>query len=251
MDHRDVTDISLAKPAFLNYGDPRGGSAMPDVLMERRFPRYAIQVPLLHKTGTPQSNPVGIAWTRNLSEGGARVELTKPLQPQTPLVLRLQTDQGAIAAGANVVWVGGADRGGRSIPHGVAFTLLASDQLQALRTLVARGRDQGRGDIRLSFEVSVTCQCVGVPPRPPIEGLTANISRGGLLLLLPEMLPLGATLELTMHTARGPLIAKGAIVRVESPTGKLLGPPFRHGFQFTAIGWSTLLNLGILLMIPR
>jgi PilZ domain-containing protein len=224
---------------------------MPDVLIERRFPRYAIQVPLLHKTGTPQGNPIGIAWTRNLSEGGACVELTRPLQPQIPLVLRFQTDRGAIAAGATVAWVGNPGRTGKSVPHGVAFTLLASDQLQALRTLVARGKHQGRTDIRLSFEVSVTCQRMGAPPRPPIEGLSGNISRGGLLLLLPQVLPPGATLELTMHTARGPLIAKGMIVWVESATGQLLGPPFRHGLQFSAIGWSALLNLGILLMIPR
>jgi hypothetical protein len=224
---------------------------MPAVLIERRFPRFTIQVPLLHKTGAPQGNPIGIAWTRNLSEGGACVELTRPLQPQLSLVLRLQTDRGAIAAGANVVWVGSSGRGGKSILHGVAFTLLASDQLQALRKLVARGKGQGRPDVRLSFEVSVTCQRMGGPPQPPIEGLSGNISRGGLLLLLPQVLPPGATLELTMHTARGPLVAKGMIVWTESPAGRLVRPPFRHGLQFSAIGWSALLNLGILLMISR
>jgi PilZ domain-containing protein len=224
---------------------------MPDVLIERRFPRYAIQVPLLHKTGAPQKNPLGIAWTRNLSEGGACVELARSLEPQMQLVLRLQTDRGPIAAGANVVWVGDPDRPGGSVPHGVAFTLLASDQHQALRSLVARGKDQQRADVRLSFEVSVACHHVGPPPRPPIEGLTGDISRGGLLLLLPLLLPSGTLLELGLQTVRGELGAKGEIAWAESPTGQPLGPPFRHGFRFTAIGWSTLLNLGILLMLPR
>ena len=224
---------------------------MPDVPMERRCPRYAIQVPLLHKAGTSQNNPVGIAWTRNMSEGGACVEFATPLQPERPLTLRLQTDQGAIAAGATVVWVGDPGQAGRAVLHGVAFTRLASDQDRALKKLVAWGREQARADIRLSFEVSTTCQYAGPPPRPPIEGLTGNISRGGLLLLLPQVLSAATFLELMLQTVRGPLTAQGKIVWVESLAGQLLGPPFRHGFQFTTIGWSTLLNLGMLLMLPR
>ena len=224
---------------------------MPDVPMERRCPRYAIQVPLLHKAGTPQNNPVGIAWTRNLSEGGACVEFSTPLQPELPLVLRLQTDRGAIIASANVVWVGGSGQAGRSVTHGVAFTPLASDQHRAIQKLVTGGREQARADIRLSFEVSTTCQYAGPPSRPPIEGLTGNISRGGLLLLLPQVLSAGTFLELMLQTVRGPLTAQGKIVWEESRAGQLLGPPFRHGFRFTTIGWSTLLNLGMLLMLPR
>ncbi len=224
---------------------------MPELLIERRFPRYAIQVPLLHKTGTSQSSSVEIAWTRNLNEGGACVELTTPLRPQVSLVLRLQTDQGAIAAAANVVWVEYPGRTGSSIPHGVSFTLLTSDHLQALRKLVAQRKDQARPEVRLSFEVSVTCHWAGLPSRPPVEGLTGNISRGGLLLLLPQVLSSGTNLELILHTVKGPLAARGEIVWAESSVGQLLGPPFRHGFRFTAIGWSTLLNLGVLLILPR
>ena len=224
---------------------------MPDLLVERRFPRYGIQVPLLHKTETSQTNPVGIAWTRNLSEGGACVEFAMPLQPEALLDLRLQTDRGAIAASANVVWVGDSDQIGQSVPHGLAFTLLSSDQRRALQEIVTWGREQRRADLRLSFEVSVTCQQAGSPLSPPIEGLTGDISRGGLLLLLPQVLPSGTVLTLTLQTVRGPLTARGEIVWVESPVGQLLGPPFRHGFRFTAIGWFALLNLGMLLMLPR
>jgi hypothetical protein len=224
---------------------------MSDGPMERRFPRYAIQVPLLHKDGTHPRPPVGIAWTRNLSEGGACVEFATPLQPELPLVLRLQTERGAILASGNVVWVGGSGQAGRSVPHGVAFTPLASDQQRALHKLITWGRVQGRADIRLSFEVSTTCQFAGAPPQPPIEGLTGNISRGGLLLLLPQVLPSGTVLELLLQTVRGPLAAQGKIAWVESPAGQFLGPPFRHGLRFTAIAWPTLLNLGMLLMLPR
>jgi len=219
--------------------------------MERRFPRYTIQVPLLHRAGTHPSNPVGIAWTRNLSEGGACVEFATPLQPEVPLVLRLQTDRGAIAAGANVVWVGDPNQAGRSVPHGLAFAPIGSNQHRALQELVTWGREQARADIRLSFEVSTTCQCAGAPPQPPIEGLTGDIGRGGLLLLLPQVLPPGTHLDLILETVRGPLTAQGKIVWVESPAGQFLGPPFRHGFRFTAIDWSTLFNLGMLLMLPR
>ena len=195
---------------------------MPALLVERRFPRYAIQIPLLHKAETFQTNPFGIAWTRNLSEGGACVEFAAPLQPDSSLDLRLQTDRGAIAAAANVVWVGDSDLTGNSVPHGLTFRLLSSDQRRALQEVVTWGKEQRRADIRLSFEVSVTCQQAGSVQGPPIEGLTGDFSRGGLLLLLPQVLASGTLLALTLQTVRGPLTARGKIVWVESPAGQLL-----------------------------
>ena len=71
---------------------------MPTPSEQRRFPRYPIQLPLLHMAIAPAQSIMGAGWTRSLSEGGATVELAERLRPQTALRVRLQTDRGAIEA---------------------------------------------------------------------------------------------------------------------------------------------------------
>jgi hypothetical protein len=219
---------------------------MPDPSLRRQFQRYLIQLPILHKAEVPGSTRAGVGWTRNMSEGGACVELGERLRPPMSLRLLLRTDRGSVEVEGQVVWAGEPGLVGGGILHGVAFTQIAPDQLQALRDLLL-SRGQVRHDgVRLPLELSVTCQ-----PRtqagPPLQGLTGDISRGGLLLLLPQVLPPGSILDITLHTPNGPLTLEGAVAWVESPGGRALGPPFRHGLHFTALGWSTSLSLGLLL----
>lgn len=219
---------------------------MYETSVQRRFPRYLIQLPLLHKSKAPAPNKAGAGWSRNLSEAGGCLELAERLGSRMPLRLLLRTDRGAIELEAQVVWAGEPGRLGGGILHGVAFTHLLPEQLQALRDLIrSKGQVRNAG-VRVPLEVSVTCMPTG-PRGPTLQGSTGDISRGGLLLLLPEVVPAGSTMIITLRTSNGPLTAEGAVVWVEPPGGRAVGPPFRHGCRFTTLRWSTSLSLGLFL----
>ncbi len=220
---------------------------MSDWSVERRFPRYVIQLPVLHKARVPAAGQAGVGWTRNLSEGGACVELAEGLCLWMPLRLLLRTDRGGIEVQAQVVWVGGPSGLGGGILHGVTFTHLLPDQLQALRDLIrSKGQVRNAG-VRVPLELSATCTPTG-PGSPTFQGLTGDISRGGLLLLLPEVVPSGSRMNVTLQTPNGPLMMEGVVVWGEPPGGRAVGPPFRHGFRFTTLRWSTSLSLGLFLV---
>ncbi len=228
---------------------------MPEWKVKRQLPRYPIQLPVLHQPGATAAGGKGVGWTRNLSEGGACVELDERLPIPSPLNLHLQTERGAIEVEAEVVWEveaegeGGADPAERGILHGVAFTRLAPDQLQALRTLLVPEAEERRAGVRLPLDLAVTCEAKGAGGSP-VQGRTENMSRGGLLLRLSQVLPSGTVWELTLHPADGPVTAEGEIVWVEPPEKRIPGEPVRHGLRFTALGWSRSLSLALLLAGP-
>ena len=58
---------------------------MPDWLGQRHFPRYPIVVAALYTLEGPPPESTGAGWTRNLSEGGACLELTERLEHSTSL----------------------------------------------------------------------------------------------------------------------------------------------------------------------
>jgi hypothetical protein len=215
---------------------------------KRQFARYLIQLPLLHKAGEPGPSAVGVGWTKNLSQGGACVELAERFHEKTPLHARLQTDRGIIHVEARVVWSRDlAPKGGTL--HGVAFVEVAPEHERALRALLLSQGEVRQAGVRLPLELSVTCQPKG-QPGPPVQGQTGNLSRGGLLVRLPLTLPPDTMVELTLHTPYGPLKAEGAVVWVDPPARRIAGEPIRHGLRFTAIGWSTTLSLGLVLAEP-
>jgi len=217
-----------------------------DGYVHRLFPRYSIQLPLLHKTIAPACIRAGVGWTRNLSQGGACVELAERLQPGVLLHVLLRTDRGAIELEAEVAWGSEAAAEGGGILHGLTFARIAPDQLRALQTLiVSKGQVQLAG-VRLPLEIAVACQPKGKSGQA-LRGLTGDISRAGLLLLLPEVLPPGSAVDIILHTPKGPLAAEGVVAWVEPPAGRAVGPPFRHGLRFTYLGWSTSLSLGLFL----
>lgn len=222
---------------------------MPDPTPQRQHARYRIQLPFLHRVKGPASGKVGVGWSRNLSEGGACLELAEPLTPSTPLDLLLQTNQGPIRMEADVVWSGERAAVGGGVLQGVAFTRVAPNQRQALRNLlVSKGQVRHAG-IRLPLDLAVTCRPKG-HTGPPLLGRTADMSRGGLSLRLPEPLPPGQELEIILHSPSGPLTAEGAVVWVEPSERRRSRGLIRHGFQFTVFGWTTSLSLGLLLVEP-
>jgi hypothetical protein len=222
---------------------------LPDRLTQRRFPRYQIQLPLLHKTKPPLPIRFGVGWTRNLSEGGTCVELSEHFQPMMPLRVSLQTDQGAIEVEAQVVWTGerGGEKGG--VPHGVAFTQVGADQLRALRNLIASKGKAREAGVRLPLRLPVTCD-VKEQTGFSLNGMTGDMSRGGLSLRLPQPLPPGTAVGMTLHMPNGPLTAEGVVVWVGPQDQRMPGEPVWHGVRFTALGWTTALSLGLFLVDP-
>ena len=95
---------------------------MSDRPEHRQFRRYPIQLPLLHTPKGPTPAQPGVGWTRNLSEGGACVELAERLQSRLPLLVCLRTERGIIEAEAEVAWAEKPPLATGGILHGVAFT---------------------------------------------------------------------------------------------------------------------------------
>lgn len=216
---------------------------------ERRFPRYPIQLPVLHDAVSPGSSGKKAGWTRDLSEGGACLELSERLPVPSSLSIQLQTDRGAVEVEAQVVWEAAtreSSEGEGGILHGVAFTHLSLDQLQILRDLLHSLEIERRAAIRLPVDVPITCQSTN-PSAGPLQGRTGDVSRGGLLLRLSQALPPGTALECALDHPRGPVTAKGEIVWAESPERRTSEEPIRHGLRFTALGWSSSLSLALLM----
>jgi len=213
----------------------------------RRFPRFVIHIPLLYAPQSPWPTSLGAGWTRSLSEGGVTVELSGRLRPGTLLRLLLKAGQAPIEVEALVVWTGGRFPNGGGLVHGLAFTQITPDQVLALRAMFGPPSIMRQAGVRMPLDVPVTCHPRN-PAGPPLQGRTGNVSRSGLFLRLPQLLPPDTTLEVTLHASRDPLTVDGSVVWVEPPEIWKPGESIGHGLRFTALDWSTLLSLGLLLV---
>lgn len=223
---------------------------MPTRAVQSKYPRYPIHLPLLHRVIGPSPTGAGMGWTRNLSEGGACLEVTGAFRPETPLRLRLQTERGAIEADAEVVWAGAPDRASGVGPHGVAFTQVAADQLQALRELLYSRKGARHAGVRVPLDLAVTCQLLGGDSGRFLEGRTADVSRGGLMIRLPQVLPVETPLRITLHGPAELLTVEGRIVWVRPPERRRSLELIEHGFRFTGLDDSLSQSLGSLLAEP-
>ncbi len=222
---------------------------MPDTLVQDWLPRYPIQLPFLHKARTPGPSRVGVGWTRNLSEGGSCVEVGEALRPRMPLRFFLRMDRGAIEAEAKVVWADEFRPPSGGILHGIAFTRLAPNHLRALTDLLRFQWGMRDGGFRFPLDFAVTCH-PREPAKPPVQGRIGDLSREGVLLRLAQSLLPGTPLELTLHTARGPLTVEGVIVWGEPTERRAPGKPICHGVRFTSLSWTVSLALGLVLTAP-
>ena len=240
-----IPTTGLKGPRIIVLGNPEG-RLVRHASERRQSRRYPIQLPLLHTAKAPTDAGSGVGWTHHLSEGGADVELTMRLPAHLPLGIRLRTDRGPIEAEAAVVWTKECFLPGGGILHGIAFARLSLQQLQALRgLLISTGLFRPAG-VRLPFELAVTCQLKG-QPGPPFPAHTRDMSRGGALLRLPQLVPAGTAMDLTLHTRTQPLTAEGTIIWVAPPEGRTPGEPILHGLRFAPLGWTSLLALGLVL----
>ncbi len=222
-----------------------------EVLVPRRFPRYPFQLPFLYRVHRVQANTpprVGLGWTRQLSEGGAGVELGEPLSPGTSLTLLFQTAQGPFELHAEVAWSGGPLPDGGGLLHRLAFSQPNSKVLHALRNLFQTlnvFRDLSvppRAGLRLPIGLPAACQSK-YPPGPRLQGRTGNISREGLLLLLSVVMTPGTVLAVTLESPAGPISLEGVVVWREVSVRAALENWVRHGVQLTSRDWATALAL--------
>ncbi len=221
----------------------------------RRFPRYPFQLPFLYRVHRGQASTpprVGVGWTRQLSEGGAGVELGEPLSPGTPLTVLFRTAQGPFELHAEVAWSGGPLPDGGGLLHRLAFSQPNSKVLHALRNLFQTlnvFRDLSvppRAGLRLPVAIPATCQSK-YPPGPLLQGRTGDISREGLLLLLPEVMAPGTVLAVTLESPHGPVSLEGVVVWREASAQAALEDFVRHGVQLTSRDWATALALARLM----
>jgi len=216
---------------------------------DQQFIRYPIQLPVVYQGTNGTNHGTQIGWTRNLSEGGACLQLPERLQPRTSLWLYLKTDGESISAMARVVWSENGAVG--PILHGVVFTRLAPLARQTLRDLIYLNGQVRPAGVRLPMDLAVTCRCKG-QARSPVLGRTEDLSRGGLLLRLPQPMPLGTELVVTLHTPNEPLTLEGTIVWVEPRRGRPQDEMIRHGFQLTAVSFALSLTLArFMTMLPK
>ena len=219
---------------------------MSELTAQPRLTRYPIQLPLLYWRKAASRSRAGAGWTHELSEEGATVELPERLPSQTLIRLRIQTDRGPIEAEARVVWLADSTSAGAETLHGVVFTHLASEHLRALQDLLLPFSMVAHAGMRMAADLPVICK----PKEPgglPLRGRVGEVSRGGLQLHLPQPLPPGTGIEITLHTGNGPLTLEGVIVWMQQPEQRKTGAMIDHGARFTSSTWSVSLALGFLL----
>jgi hypothetical protein len=217
---------------------------------EPRLSRYPIQLPLLYWRKSPARTRAGAGWTQELSEEGATVELAERLEPQMLLRVRIQTNRGPIEMEAKVVWIGAPAPPSAGHHHGLAFTQIAPDQLQALQDLLLPLSMIVHIGMRVPVDLAVTCREKS-PGGLLLRGRAGDVSRGGLLLRLREAIAPGSMVEITLHAATGPITLEGAIMWAQPPERRKSGELIDHGLRFTSSTWSVSLALGFLLAEPR
>lgn len=194
--------------------------------MQRRFPRYAIQVPLLFRR-LDQMEPAqaGIGWTQDLSEGGACLELRVQLPVGCRLGLVIFANPETIEAEMRVVWV--RDVNQETFLHGVEFLHLTPAYFESLLKALPQEKSLREQAIRLPITLPVYCQEADTPP---LEGWTGNISRTGVMVFLPQRLPYNTKVEITIQAAQGELRLSGQVRWVEASKDGF--GPFRQGIEF-------------------
>jgi hypothetical protein len=213
---------------------------MPDPPELRRLPRHPVQIPMVYRKEA-EPHQLGTGWTRNLCEHGLGVELDFSLRPWLPIELRIATTYGPLDLRARVIWIGSLQLGGGTL-HGLEFRQVTPQQHEFLADYVKHLRGQPRAGVRFPFDLPARCQPKS-PSGPSFPGRTGNISQGGAMLYLPQAVPVGSVLGMTISTAAGSAEVDGVIVWVDPPTRRVPGAPIRHGMEYVLLDWPTALVL--------
>ncbi|MFQ5881156.1 MAG: PilZ domain-containing protein [Candidatus Methylomirabilales bacterium] len=196
--------------------------------MKQRFPRYAIQVPVLFRR-LDQEGPAqaGIGWTLDLSEGGACLELQVELPVGCLLGLVIFANPETVEAEARVVLVEGRLK--ETFVHGVEFLQLPPAQYDALLKALPQEKTLRQKTIRLPITLPAYCKPIRTNT-PSLEGWTGDISRTGVMVFLPQVLSPNTEVEITLQTAQGQLRLPTQVRWADTSTDGV--GPFRHGLEF-------------------
>jgi len=158
---------------------------------KRQFARFRAFLRALCRLQGPDGAPQELEGkTRNLSEGGTLLLLSRALPPGSQLAVQLDTQVGEASRTGHVVWVGKpepANPGGTVVPHGIIFgQTLARAFVEAVVTR------KGQPDARDAPEVQVDAEAVR-------SRRAANLSCRGVFIRTAEPLPVNRTLTVRFH----------------------------------------------------
>jgi hypothetical protein len=217
---------------------------VPEQPEQRRLPRYPVQIPMVYRKEA-EPHQLGAGWTHNLCEHGVGVELDISLRPWLPVGLRIATSYGPLDLRARVIWIGSLQTGGGRL-HGLEFRRVTPPQREFLEDYVKFLQGRPRVGVRFPLDLPARCQ-----PKSPsgltFQGRTGNISRGGAMLYLPQALPVGSVLGVTINTAAGAANVDGVIVWADPPEKRTPGAPIRHGMEYVLFDWPTAIVLSCVL----
>ena len=219
---------------------------MPESFPQRRHFRYPAALSIVYWPKGVGPTRAGIGRTRDVSGGGACLELPEVLPIATPLSVDLPTDPGELRMEAKVVWVGGLVSPGGEILHGVSFVEVTAEQHHALWDLVNRLVQRDPARVSVPVRLSVLCRPQGAVG-PPLQGETGDLGRGGLSVRLKQRLPPATLVELTLPTSKGPRTMEASVVWLAPPDAQRPGEPIWHGLRFLDPRAAAELTRGLLL----
>jgi hypothetical protein len=200
----------------------------------RHHPRYEIDTQILYTIETPPNTQPpqkakGVC-ARNLSQGGLLLEAQERLSPGTRMALLLiRGKRGVIEAQGEVVWADDT-AAGPVFRHGIRIIRMEPSQELAWKSFLEEAsRELGRRSLRFDIDVPITCRRKGNDNSFGGRAIAVNISRGGFLVLLPELVPVDTILELEVRTSTQSLKTEARVVRSEEPRPDGMIP---HGLAF-------------------
>ncbi len=207
---------------------------MPKRSPLHRAPRYPIVFPVSYRPERGASGPARTGRTCNLSIAGACLELGERLSPGTCISLTVETEEERFTLVADVVWVDHFVSTGGDLRHGVKFMRLTLDQQQALRDALRR---HARVWSPSRVQLTLPARCLpSALQGSALAGWTADLGREGLALDLPQRLPIGTSVAITLAAPRGEVTSTATIVWVESCDPVPVGRCLRHGLVLTNPG---------------
>lgn len=216
---------------------------MPDQALVNSFSRFAINMPFRYRFHADGGGRPHGGWTRNLSTRGAWVEMPERVAAPIGLEVWFDAPGPELRLAARVAWVS-LDPQNRSALHGLRFTCVAPEQQKRLCALVARRKMCPVGRLYCPLAATWQCEAAGNVALP-CE--TRDLSPGGVSLRMPEPMPTGARVQVTIPTAFGVIGAVAQVVWAEPPDARPRGASYRHGLRFLSLNSSSELPLKLLL----
>ena len=217
--------------------------------MKTRPRRFAIRLPVVYTrldqegARLDQKGPAqtGTGWTEDLGERGACLKLSTALHLGWRLGLVIFADPDVVEAEANVIWVrAGGQR--KFCYHGVEFVHVTPAYYEALlRVLPPKKSLQRRAFRRFPLTMPVLCQVARVNT-PPMEGQIGDISRAGVMILLPQQVSPRTRVDITFYRPQAEQV-RGKVRWVAN--SKDASGMFRHGIEFVRGPLSTQMFLSL------